>query len=206
MTILSTNTPLDSWIGGLPLEGLTLVEGPSGAGKTALLRAIAAERVTPSTPTAYISCDQKYLGGFYLQEIKEVMSVVAQLHTLKPKPVILIDDATSYGIHQTEAPARKAKTWANFVRRPQVREHSVILGVQTRNTASPTYVSGESSLGRGPTFAADIILTTEVQASLHNGILLRLTCEKCRWADTAKMAPLLMAIVLDENGWRGEAA
>jgi len=207
MTILETKTPLDGWLGGgLPLQGITLVTGPQGSGKTALMRALAAERATPKTPTAYISCDQKYAGGFCLQELDEVMDVVRHLHTMEPKPVILIDDTTSYAVRQTEGPSARAKTWASFVRNSQVREHSVVMAAQTR----PSKVALKTPLlplGRGPIFAADIILTTEIQASIHNGVILRITCQKNRWMNSDKMEPFLMAVVHDdERGWRGEAA
>jgi len=208
MTILKTNTPLDGWLGGgIPLEGITLVTGTQGSGKTALLRALAAERATPQTPTAYISSDQKYPGGFCVQQLDDVMQLVGQLHTMNPKPVILIDDATSYGVCVTDGPAAGARIWANFVRNSQVREHSVVMAAQTRKVRLRDPAAMRSVLGRGPTFAADIILTTEVQASIHNGLVLRITCQKMRWMDTAKMKPFLMAVVHDDElGWRGEAA
>jgi len=206
VTILKTNTPLDTWMGGLPLKGITLVTGDMGSGKMALLRAIAAERATPQTPTAYISRNQKYAGGFRLDKLSEVVDVVSHLHTMEPKPVILIDDAQDY--MSPIEPAGKAKTWAGFVRNPSFREHCVVIAAQTRRVAVPGDKSRiTTGLGQGVTYGADMILTTEVQASIRDGIILRITCEKCRWADTAKMAPFLMAVVHDDElGWRGEAA
>jgi predicted ATP-dependent serine protease len=220
---VKTDTILDTWVGGLSPGGLSIITGHTASGKTALLHSLAQRCHSQGLRTLVIQPsgqvrprDATVIECMTVSEIPRAIGLGQRdLQHLLPE-VVLIDDMNFYSTDSElrSLPAAGSRFWMQFTKQMRERGITTVITAQQHrqpgSTASKTHRHGIPG-GKGLTFAADLILSTELEATLDFrpdqlvfGILLRLVCRKHRKHPLPSSTS--MAVYRTGNGWVGDSA
>lgn len=164
----STGTDLDKWLGGLPADGITIVQAPVGCGRTTFLRAVA-HGVHARRGTVHWNGVEPFPGGsaatppFPVVVHTSLQDLILHVTALNPgrSDLVVIDDAGSYPHFPTDPSfsSEAARLWASFARHVAALDAPVLMAAQTRSVGAGT--RGAPGLGRGAVFTATLILEME---------------------------------------------
>jgi predicted ATP-dependent serine protease len=212
---IKTDTILDTWVGGLSPGGLSIITGHTASGKTALLHSLAQRCHSQGLRTLVIqppgqTHPRDPNGDATVIECMTVAEITRAIGTFNTWPeVVLIDDMNFYSTKVlSEAPATGSRWWMKFVK--QMRERGITTVITAQQHRQPGTAASKTQRhgipgGKGLTFSADLIIGTEIEASLEDrGFLLHLVCHKHRRHQTPSSAS--MAVYWTPKGWVGDSA
>lgn len=168
--LASTETDLDAWLGGLPADGITLVQGPTACGRTTFLRAVAegvhgrggSVHWNGTEPLPLTSVPSS---AFFAAVHTNLQDLIGHVTTLKPtrSALVVIDDAGSYPNPASTTSGGTTATWGTFIRRMASWDAPVLLAAKTRRVGAfqAAGVVQTAGLGRGATFTASLVLELE---------------------------------------------
>jgi len=186
--VVGTGTVLDEWLGGLPADGITLVQGPVGCGRTTFLQAVA-EGVHAKGASVHWNGNERLTRPASFQvrthsTLERLISHVAS-HPPSQDGIVVIDDAGSYP-HDDPVLGPEAKRWATFVRRLTSWQVPVLLGARTR-FLGPRATTG---MGVAAKFSATLILELEPLARTEGGVVVETRILKSRRQQAGAMTRL----------------